>query len=224
MAREVLDNQAQEHVAGVAVLVPLPGRERESLHRLQGRKDFTIRDTGVINIQLGLVWYTGGVCQQMPDRHHTDRIRESGHEIQYRIVVRQAVLLCEHHDRSRGDGLGKRCQARARFGRVRPAGAAIGHAERAFVDDVSFRGHEDLAGEQVPVVELADEALDLRAAVAESWPLGERSPPRAQRRSPRRSRGGSDDGRSYGLLSFVPGLICCAVIGAERRGAGTDDA
>jgi len=139
----------------------------------------------MVDIQLGIVRNARRMCQQVPDRHHTDSIRESRKKRRQGIVVREAVLFCEHHDRCRGDRLRQRRQTGSRFGCIRPARVAIGQAECAFVEDVALLGDEDLAGEEMLIVESRHEALDLRAAVADG-----RRPGRAARRKGHDKAGG----------------------------------
>ena len=125
------------------------------------------------------------MCQEVADRHHTDSVREPRKKLRQGIAVREALLFYEHHDRCRGERLRQRRQTGSCFGCVRPARVAIGQAECALVEDVALLGHEDLAGEEMLIVESRHEALDLRAAVADGRRLG-----RAARRKGNDKAGG----------------------------------
>ena len=62
--------------------------------------------------------------------------------VRHRIIEPEPPLLPKHHHRSRGDGLGLRCDAEDVVALEHPTGLVVGHAEGLVVHHLAIAGHQ----------------------------------------------------------------------------------
>ena len=153
LAGDARDDQAQHHVARVAVgparsrrKAALPGAPQQRQHLVvvdladgsPGRRAALVRGRH----QVLVVGQPRGVGEQVTDRDPLPVRREGRNEVGERVLVTQLAVAHEQHDGSGRELLGDRGQAESRC-RVDPlARAQVAHTVAALEDGLAVLAHE----------------------------------------------------------------------------------